>query len=336
MSTFKKIDSPCGMPDATWWDKNCPQRNFNCVVNKGYRVICIDDLKNTNNAGLKVNPARAQGIDQSNVHGLEQSYLKYGFDVTKTPPIVSLDGAVYDGNNRVEALRNLGYQYICVQVVEIKEGFTEDDVFDEIGLGMNNHMVSKSIHSKDAIKRLKLYFERTGTFTEKAGIEWFSRFDHPWSKGRVKDMVRDTINKELVKETMSPYSATAAVKWWKEYAADTDNDTSDNESTPFFFPWSKKNTDTYVARAFLDILEEFDDTSQIRPVVGYLCGYDAEMAPSERERAYRKIRKINKALNLLTPKIKEAHNRGEDFEFISLQGWLPQITGVEEEVVPVE
>lgn len=328
--TFKKIDAPCGMPDASWWEENCPLRTFNCVLNKGYRVICIDDLKNINKSGLLMNPARAQGIDQSNVRGLQESYLKYGFDTTKTPPIVSLDGVVFDGNNRVQALRNLGYQYVCVQLVEIKEGFTEDDVFDEVGLGMNNHMVSKSISISDAKKRLMAYFQRSGQFTEESGIEWFSRFDHPWSHTRVKTIVKETIQGQLTSETMSPYSAASAVKWWKDYSYLNDND----EPTPFFFPWSKKNCDTYVARALLSVLEEFDDTSTIRPIVGYLTGFDAEMTPSEREKASRKIRKINKSLNLLAPKIKEAHNNGEDFEFIRLDGWLPQITGVEEDVVP--
>jgi len=326
--SFQKIDAPCGMPDASWWEANCPLRTFNCVFNKGYRVICIDDLKNINKAGLLMNPARAQGIDHNNVRGLQESYLKYGFDTTKTPPIVSLDGVVYDGNNRVQALRNLGYQYICVQMVEIKEGFTEDDVFDEVGLGMNNHMVAKAVSVTDAKTRLAAYFERSGVVTEEAGIEWFSRFDHPWTKDKVKQIVREVIQKRLTTETMSPFIAESAVKWWKEYS------NRDDESTPVFFSWAKKNCDTYVARALLNVLEHYDDSSTIRPVVGYLSGFDADMAPAEREKAYRRVRKINKALNLLAPKIKEAHNNGEDFEFLSLEGWLPQIYGVEEDVVP--
>lgn len=331
MSEFKKIDSPCGIPDASWWDKNCPVRSFSCTINKGYRVVCVDDLKNVNQAGLKINPARAQGIDWKNVHALEQSYSSRGFDTTKTPPIVSPDGTVYDGNNRVEALRNLGYQFICVQVVELREGYDEDDAFDEIGLGMNNHMVAKPLSVDDAKKRLRKYFDRVGKTSQQEGIAWFSRFDHPWSDAKVKDIVNTVINSKLCKETMSPFDAKSAKKWWKEHVV---SDTSNDQEIPLFLSWSAKNNDTYLARTLKEVLETYADTSVVKPVAGYLNGFNAEQADPEREAALKSVRKMNKALNLLAPKIKEAHNNGEDFDFISLIGWVPQVTGIEDTVVP--
>jgi hypothetical protein len=37
----------------------------------------------------------------------------------------------------------------------------------------------------------------------------------------------------------------------------------------------------------------------------------------------------------LVVKAKEAHSKGEDFELIKLDGWMPQVTGKEDDLVTV-
>ena len=46
------------------------------------------------------------------------------------------------------------------------KGYDIEDVYDEIGLGMNNHLASKPIQKSDCVKRLALFFKRMG-ITEK-------------------------------------------------------------------------------------------------------------------------------------------------------------------------
>ena len=46
-----------------------------------------------------------------NVATISNSFLVKGFDVTLMPPIVLSDGTVIDGNNRVEALRQSGFNF---------------------------------------------------------------------------------------------------------------------------------------------------------------------------------------------------------------------------------
>ena len=132
---FYQVERPCGMPDTQWWNENCKIKTFKTVTPIGFKVRPISELNNMNEAGLRLNPARSQGIDWQNVRALELSFVNQGFDTTKMPPIVLTDGKVIDGNTRVEALRNIEQGYICVYEVEIKEGYDIEDVYDEIGLG---------------------------------------------------------------------------------------------------------------------------------------------------------------------------------------------------------
>ena len=326
---FRKVDRPCGIPDTQWWEENCKVKAFKTVNSIGFKVRSIDELKNENEAGQKLNPARSQGIDFKNVHALQLSFINQGFDTTKMPPIVLPDGTVIDGNNRVEALRNIEQNFVVVFEVEVKEGYTIDDVFDEIGLGMNNHLACKPVTKQDCEKRLALFFERIGEESVEKGTQWFNeRVDHPFSKEDIKAMIDKVIAKKRFADTMSPFKAETAKKWLEK---------NDHDSNVVFLNTSKnKSSDrTYFVRAFTEVLQHFEETSEIKPIIGFLSGYDAESAHEARKDAEMKAKILNKTINNLVVKVKEAHSKGEDFELIKVDGWMPQVTGKEDDIVTI-
>ena len=211
MSNFRKVDPPCGRPDPKWWKKSCCPPTFRSVYRGEFKIVAVDQLVNENNEGQKLNPARSQGIDWVNVATISNSFLVKGFDVTLMPPIVLTDGTVIDGNNRVEALRQSGFNFACVYEVRIKDGKDVEDVFDEIGLGMNNHLSAKPVTLKDCEIRLTKYFKRQGKYDLESGIQWFSTFDHPFSEKKVQGTVDKVISNMRESETMSPFKANTVI-----------------------------------------------------------------------------------------------------------------------------
>jgi len=316
------------MPDTQWWNENCKTKTFKTVNPIGFKVRPISELKNENEAGQKLNPARSQGIDWQNVRALELSFINQGFDTTKMPPIVLTDGKVIDGNTRVEALRNIEQGYICVYEVEIKEGYDIEDVYDEIGLGMNNHLASKPVQKSDCEKRLALFFERMGTTEKQKGIEWFSTFDHPFTKEQVNDMVTKVVKNRRIVDTMSSFKMDSARKWLEQNGKETDVVMLNCTGT-------KRSKETYFLRTLNEVLERFDKTSEILPIVGFVSNVEAEDVDEARKSAEVEIKRLNKAINNLSVKIREAHAKGEDFELLQLDAWMPQVTDKEHDLVKV-
>jgi len=316
------------MPDTQWWNENCKTKTFKTVNPIGFKVRPISELKNENEAGQKLNPARSQGIDWQNVRALELSFINQGFDTTKMPPIVLTDGKVIDGNTRVEALRNIEQGYICVYEVEIKEGYDIEDVYDEIGLGMNNHLASKPIQKSDCVKRLALFFKRMGITEKQKGIEWFSTFDHPFTKDQVNEIVDKVVKNKRVEDTMSPFKMDSARKWLEQNGKETDVVMLNCTGT-------KRSKETYFLRTLNEVLERFDKTSEILPIVGFVSNVEAEDVDEARKSAEVEIKRLNKAINNLSVKIREAHAKGEDFELLQLDAWMPQVTDKEHDLVKV-
>ena len=324
---FIKVERPCGIPDVQHWEKNCKIPEFRTLEVIGFEATDTAKIINKNEDGQLLNPAREQGIDFQNVNAIQLSYINQGFDTTKVPPIVLDTGESIDGNTRIEASRNIEQQHIVVLRCKLRPGFSIEDAFDEIGLGLNNHLSCKRMTKGDCEKRLALFFKRTGFESKQKGIEWFTTFDHSWSKDDVKTMVDKVINKKRFEDTMSPFNAKSATKWLSEKG---------HESDVVTLNWkkSKSSSETYLLRAFKQVLTHFGETSEIKPVTAYVSGYDAESVESARREAERELKILNKALNNLAVKIKEAHAKGEDFELMKLNGWIPQVTNVENDLVP--
>jgi len=328
--TFRKIDFPCGKPEVNWYIKDCkniPQ--FKSVYSIGFQIREIKTLKNVNADGQLKNPARSQGIDYDNVNKIQYSFINQGVDSSIMPPIILPDGTVIDGNNRVEAYRQIGAQYVLVYCVEINEGFTIDDVYDEVGLGMNNHLVSKPMTLKDCKVRLHRYFKRIEEPSLEKGVEWFESFNHCFSEKEVNDAVQDVIQKERVADTMSPYNKKSTAKYIEE------------KSLGNFIPLNVNVKDSrslmhYLSREVLSIIDKTSKTGKVPELLGFLSNCEAEDAEEQRRKTMKLIKMYNKKFNNVLMLMKAAEEDGEDFELIRLNKWMAQITDVESGIITVD
>ena len=328
--TFRKIDFPCGKPEVNWYIKDCkniPQ--FKSVYSIGFQIREIKALKNVNADGQLKNPARSQGIDYDNVNKIQYSFINQGVDSSIMPPIILPDGTVIDGNNRVEAYRQIGAQYVLVYCVEINEGFTIDDVYDEVGLGMNNHLVSKPMTLKDCKVRLHRYFKRIEEPSLEKGVEWFESFNHCFSEKEVNDAVQDVIQKERVADTMSPYNKKSTAKYIEE------------KSLGNFIPLNVNVKDSrslmhYLSREVLSIIDKTSKTGKVPELLGFLSNCEAEDAEEQRRKTMKLIKMYNKKFNNVLMLMKAAEEDGEDFELIRLNKWMAQITDVESGIITVD
>tara|TARA_B100000902_G_scaffold89847_1_gene93598 strand:+ start:1336 stop:2328 length:993 start_codon:yes stop_codon:yes gene_type:complete len=328
--TFRKIDFPCGKPEVNWYIKDCkniPQ--FKSVYSIGFQIREIKTLKNVNADGQLKNPARSQGIDYDNVNKIQYSFINQGVDSSIMPPIILPDGTVIDGNNRVEAYRQIGAQYVLVYCVEINEGFTIDDVYDEVGLGMNNHLVSKPMTLKDCKVRLHRYFKRIEEPSLEKGVEWFESFNHFFSEKEVNDAVQDVIQKERVADTMSPYNKKSTAKYIEE------------KSLGNFIPLNVNVKDSrslmhYLSREVLSIIDKTSKTGKVPELLGFLSNCEAEDAEEQRRKTMKLIKMYNKKFNNVLMLMKAAEEDGEDFELIRLNKWMAQITDVESGIITVD
>lgn len=329
--TFRKIDFPCGKPQVEWYHSECKTPVFNSVYSIGFQIREIKDLKNENESGQKLNPARSQGIDYHNVGILQYSFINQGIDTSIMPPIILPDGTVIDGNNRVEAYRQIGAQYVIVYCVELNEGFTIDDVYDEVGLGMNNHLISKPMTMKDCKIRLHKYFTRTKTFTIDSGIAWFETFNHSFSDKEVNDAVGEVIRGKRVSDTMSPFDTKSTTKYIKDKKIGDEKthiplnvNVKDNRSVMH-----------YLARQVLKIVDTVNKTGKVPEIVGFLSNCEAVDADKERREMMKTVKQYNKKFNNLLMLMKAAEDDGQEFELIRLKKWMGQITDVETGIITV-
>ena len=328
--TFRKIDFPCGKPQVDWYIKDCKNvPNFRSVYSIGFQIREIKTLKNENDDGQLKNPARSQGIDYDNVSKIQYSFVNQGVDSSIMPPIILPDGTVIDGNNRVEAYRQIGAQYVLVYCVEINEGFTIDDVYDEVGLSMNNHLVSKPMTLKDCKVRLHKYFARIEESSFEKGVEWFATFNHSFSDKEVNDAVQDVIRGKRVSETMSPYNKRTTAKYIEE------------KSLGNLIPLNVNVKDSrslmhYLAREILSIVDKTSKTGKVPELVGFLSNCEAEDAEQERLKTMKLVKMYNKKFNNVLMLMKAAEDNGEDFELIRLNKWMGQITDVESGIITMD
>ena len=327
--TFRKIDFPCGKPEVKWYLDECKTPVFNSVYSIGFQVREIGEMKNENDAGQKLNPARSQGIDYNNVNTLQYSFVNQGVDTSIMPPIILPDGTVIDGNNRVEAYRQIGAQYVVVFCVEIKENFSIDDVYDEVGLGMNNHLVSKPMTMKDCKIRLQKYFARTDNFHAVKGVEWFNTFNHSFCDKEVSDAVKDVIQGKRVSDTMSPYNKNSVSQYIKQ------------KNLGSMIPLHVNIKDSrsfmhYFCREVINVVDTYNKTGKLPELVGFLSNCEAEDADNERQKMKKLVEEYNKKFNNILMLYKAAETDGQEFKLLKLEKWMGQVTNVETGIVTVD
>ena len=327
MTQFAQFNPPCDTIDIALFDNlKLPQyRTVNVI---GIKEFDVDSINFKNSNGQIINLARSTGTDKDNVGGLQESLANQGWDFTKVPPIVEQKSLnLFDGFSRHEALLNLQQQKAPYLVVERKEGFTIDDVIDEIGLGANNHSQSKRASITDFKKRFRAFVIRENENGREVklddGRKWFDSISNPFSDEKIDKAIEDVFDKERARKNMESFTKKIA----EERAASLLN--IGKSDVVAVVKNKQYGSTTYVKRAVTDILYYFDEHGKVPSVVGYLDKIEAEDSEKKRKDLETEFKRINKAMAGLLAYYKQ----DPDFEFIKFEGHLPQIIDEEENLI---
>ena len=325
--TFEKFDPPCGVVDITSFD-NLKLPLYRTVNVVGIKELDVNSINFKNLQGQIINLARSTGTDKDNVSNLQESLVNEGWDTTKIPPIVeNIEFVLYDGFSRHEALLNLQQQKAPYLVVERKDGFTVDDVIDEIGLGANNHSQSKRATIADFKKRFRAFVIRQNEDGKEVklddGRKWFNSIPNPFSDTKIDAAIEDVFSAENSRKTMEAFSKKLAEE---KAAALLDINSKDVLA---LVKNRQYGSTTYIKRTVTDVLYYFDKHGKVPSVVGYLDKIEAENSEEKRRDLEKEIKRINKCMAGLLA----AYKQDPDFEFINFVGHLPQIIDEETDLI---
>ena len=190
MTTHTPI-SICEVPDVNRLPNREQRRKFRSAT---FKTTIIEDIANINVGGKTVkNLARFVGTDNINTENLEGEF-DLGIRYDQLPPIVVFINGVYtliDGFTRFRALQRRKQIAWAFDVYEINDGYTLEDVFDQIGLGANSHPASKSAASDDFIFRgLNWVNRQDGVVTENEIFNWVNNISHTFTEKKVKSIAK--------------------------------------------------------------------------------------------------------------------------------------------------
>jgi len=312
MTEFYPINSKFN-PQVSWYS-GLLFPAFRTVRVLGLESLKTDSIIYVNENGQIVNLARFTGTDNVNAAGIQSSLQTNGLCVTEVPPIVLKDGRLIDGYTRQSVIVGMKQDTWVYLVVELKDGFTIEDAYDEVGLGANNHLTSKPATIQDFKKRLGSWMNRQDVMpTLHDCIAWFNNISHSFDDKQVKKACEDVMNKHLTSVTMESFNAkTAAVLACAILGEKA-------------FAFNNSNT-TYFERVVYDQLMHFDETGDVAPVVGFLDKVAAEDADSARKALRKKAAKVNRAFAKLIVKYQE----DPEFVFFPFEGCVGQQIEVED------
>tara|TARA_B100000900_G_scaffold307361_1_gene266025 strand:- start:981 stop:1976 length:996 start_codon:yes stop_codon:yes gene_type:complete len=327
MLKYQKL-IPGQLPDLSWYDQ------LELPEGKSYRVtqrIClpIDEVINTNSSNQEVNEVRSIGTDNVNKELIKNNILVNGVLVSVQPPYV-YEKKLFDGFTRFESYLELGVTHVIFNDLELKKGFTERDMRDEIGLGANNHPPSKSATINDFKKRLSGHidhFKVEHDLLPSTGycIDWVNDIPHSFAPKQVVDIVDECLKKHRCSASVVAMDSNKANQWSAKYCPD------DLKIIPLNVSAQKGGgvKGTYFDRAFITAFYQAGDLS----FLGYTQGIEAEELDHYRLKAQERIDAANKAFE-------EAFQRrldeGASFKMFRLEGFVPQIIGEETELVKVK
>jgi len=327
MSTFVPFNSPCDVVDTLIYE-NRQFPTYRTVEVVGVRNLKVDSINFKNDKGQIINLARATGTNKENVKLLLDSLTNQGYDTSKIPPIVEKsDNCLYDGFSRQESLIIKNHDVAPYLVVKRKSGYTIEDVIDEIGLGANNHSQSKKANIVDFKKRLQRYVmlrdENNIETTTNDAIKWFGGIPHAFNDKQIEDAIDDVFNSKRASVNMEAFTKKQA----QEKGAELLN--KSKKSVIAINKTNKGSSSTYMSRAILEILEYYDEYGENPSVIAFLQNVPAEEAESFRK----KLREEAERVNRLFARVADNYRRGKKYDFIKLEGFIPQIIDEETDLV---
>lgn len=331
--TFYNVEFPCGLPLLSWYTEIHSEVKFRTCNAVGFQHLDVDSIICKNAKGQVINTARAVGTDNVNASGIKESFQVQGIDPQYLPPIVTINSndsyELVDGFTRQSVLEELQQQKWVYLVVTIKEGFDIEDVKDELGLGCNNHTQSKKATSDDFKKRLIAWVDRTQTDTfypsEKDCLKWFSNIPHSFPPNKVKKIVDAVLNGKRADQTMESFTKVKAKKRGAELLGVNPNSVVafDNKSG------------ASLERCLLDVVRYYDTYNSLPSAVGFTNRVASESAQEVRQNMVEDVDFVNSTFRLMFKEYKRAEQLGteDSFEVIKLEGFVPQIIDVEDEII---
>ena len=330
---FVNFSSPCDVVDTNRYNELVKSilPKYRTVRIIEIRNLRVDSIKFKNKKGQIINKARSLGTDKENVRLLLDSLINQGWDMSKIPPIVELnDLSLYDGFSRHEALLNKNHEEAPYLVVERIDGFTIDEVIDEIGLGANNHSQSRKASIADFKTRFRAFVSRQKALgievTTKDGIEWFEGIENSFGDEQIEKAIEDVFNASKAKETMEAFTKKEAEKRASEFLGV-------KKEKIFAYCKRKQGESHYLKRMIGDVLDYYCDENNKSfegpTVVGFLAKTPAEDAEEQRKALIEDCTKVNKMMR----KIATRYITDKEFDFINLKGFLPQIIDEETDFI---
>ena len=326
MSNFRKLPTASSCPDVDWF-KDLPLLEGRTFVCTGREKIKLDQIERTNAEGQVVNIARELGTNKENVQDLANNIKINGVLLDVQPPFVGTNSQLFDGFTRTEAIIGMGLEYWVFNVVEPKEGFTWSDVWDEIGLGANNHPPSKSATRGDFTKALARWVAtQEQEPTQGQCIDWVNNIPHSFSQEIVTNIAEKVLKTQRASKTCESFDAKSVTSTVKQKL----NLTNRSEVIPFNLSGNK----TYLKRAAFDVLESIANPKKSERVgVGFVQKIPAEEINTVREEGLKDIEKIN---DLFEAAFQVRMKRGDDFKLLDIKYMMPQVIDVETSLIRVE
>ena len=327
MTQFVPFKSPCDVVDLSVYENfTIPQYRTVDIV--GIQNLLVQDIKFKNKQGQIINLARSTGTDKENVSGLLDSMINQGWDVTKLPPIVEeTDNTLYDGFSRHEAHLKKDQQEAPYLVVKRKDGFNVDDVIDEIGLGANNHSQSKKATIADFKKRFSAFVirqkENGKEVTTNDGLEWFAAIPNSFSDEKISNAIDDVFSAAKARQNMEAFTKKQAEEKGAELL---------NLSRSKVFAINKNRSSgssTYFKRVLFEILDYFDENADVPSIVGFLNKIEAEDSEAKRKELEQEVEKYNRVM----ARVGDLYKKDPNFNFIKLEGFVPQIIDEETDLI---
>ena len=318
---YKKIIPPAQVPSLSWYEKKAlPEgRTFTCTHRD---IIVLDSVICTNAKGQVTNVARSTGTDKENAQAIANNIAVKGLLLDAEVPFLLVTDQGYrlmDGYTRFEAIKSLGYDRWIFNIVTVKEGFTIEDVWDEIGLGANDHPPSKSANRQDFTTRLIRWISvQSQTPTMGQCVDWVNAIPHSFSPKVVDKIVTTAMNTHNASQSMVSLEAND-VKSIASHSGVTN-----------VVPLNISGNKTYIQRVLSDQI--LTGVGESRVMVGYTKGVPASELEEKRAEAIAYVDKINANFEAL---VHERMSKGSSFKLIDLQYFAGQVLDQENGLIPV-
>jgi hypothetical protein len=312
MSTHVPI-SICEVPDVNRLPSTEKRRKFRSAT---YKTTIVEDLANIDVGGKTVkNRARSGGTDNINTENLCGEF-ECGIRYDQLPPIVAyVEGVLklIDGFTRYRALNRRGQVAWAFDVYELNDGYSSDDLFDEIGLGANSHPASKTAEDKDFVNRGINWVNRQSHLVSKDEIrDWVNSIPHTFTQKKVNGIVNNIHNKAYPDKSLRTFTS-EEVEAYLSAKGHTSSGKIDDNGFAGRVICAEPNG-TYVPRNFSHILKDAAEGKRSKVHLYIPSGKKADKATDLIDSTKEELLELWDAVKLCALKLKEDRN-WTPFEF---------------------